>query len=730
MRKNSTRMLALALSVVTAVSSLTGFGGDVKAHAAENPSAVVAEVDEATPGDASPTDTKIDASEYSVALGITSYVYDGGAKTPTVKITDDKGEVLKINEDYTVAYTENIIPGTAYVKITYKGKYAGTAQKSFKIDPASIGSVKTTTGSSSIKLVWGKTSGVSRYVVTQYKNGKWQSVYTGAALTATIKNLSANTSYKFQITGQRKLKSGKYVSVAKSAGIAAGTDRIAASSFAVSLSKKSCSYDGTAKKPTVKINGKVGGKTVTLKRGIDYTYTYVNNIYPGTATVKVNYKGQYKGSKSTNFKITVAEISKITSTQTSNSITLKWNEVKGATKYEVYMYKSGKWNVVCNSTTGKATVGKLDANKGYKFVVKAYGTNAGKKVLIAQSSRYIEYTRPSKVIGVSLGDTYKNNKKIIISNSENAVRLNWKYDKGVSGYKIYVYNTATHKWTEFKKASQYCPADSSSTGRIYYYLRGLKPATTYMFKIVPYTKNVDYKTSTIKTYVGEASDVIKTATIPKVKYGFDECYELKQNGERYDVYSQYYNIEFGKVPKNSGYYIRLYRNRKYSSGTPKLYKTIKVTTNKYKLQLPKDTQNYYYYFDVVSFTNCNGKTFTGITERTKLQTKIGKLAGKVDSYTYSILRNKNGKIVEQTINSVVRSGKTIKNISKQYDANMKYLGKAVTLNDKYRTSYFYNSKDKLINYQKYILDSSGKIIGTALYNPSGKIISKNLWPSY
>ena len=289
MRKTSTRMLALALSAVMAIGSFTGFGGEVKAYAAEDAQAVVA-ADVATPGDASPTDPQIDASNFSVSLSTSSYVYDGAAKKPTVKI---------------------------------------------------IGTVK--------------------------------------------------------------------------------------------------------------------GKRVTLKNGTDYACTYANNTYPGTATVKITYKDKYKGTNKANFKISKAKISKIVSTQTANSITLKWSEVKGTKKYEVYMYKNGKWNVVCNSTTRKATVGKLSANTKYKFYVKAYGTNAGKTVLTAQSSAYFEYTRPAKVTGISLGDTQKNNKNIIVSNYESAVRLNWKYDEGVTGYKIYVYNATTRKWTKFKNARQYIP---------------------------------------------------------------------------------------------------------------------------------------------------------------------------------------------------------------------------------------------------------------------------------
>ena len=103
---------------------------------------------------------------------------------------------------------------------------------------------------------------------------------------------------------------------------------------------------------------------------------------------------------------------------------------------------------------------------------------------------------------------------------------------------------------------------------------------------------------------------------------------------------------------------------------------------------------------------------------------------KVLNERNSILRNKKGKIVGSSIQGEVRKGKKAKYISKQYNANMKYLGKSVTINDKYNTCYFYNSKDKLINYKRYILASDGKIIGTVLYSPRGKVIRKDLWPAY
>ncbi|MCR4711976.1 MAG: cell wall-binding repeat-containing protein [Clostridia bacterium] len=56
--------------------------------------------------------------------------------------------------------------------------------------------------------------------------------------------------------------------------------------------------------PTVKLA--IGGKTVTLKSGTDYTVSYKNNSLPGTATITIKGKGNYTGTLTKNFKITAA----------------------------------------------------------------------------------------------------------------------------------------------------------------------------------------------------------------------------------------------------------------------------------------------------------------------------------------------------------------------------------------------------------------------------------------
>ena len=63
--------------------------------------------------------------------------------------------------------------------------------------------------------------------------------------------------------------------------------------------KKSYNYSKKAIKPSVTIT--VSGRK--LVKGTDYTVTYKNNTKLGTAKMTINGKGNYKGSKTANFKI-------------------------------------------------------------------------------------------------------------------------------------------------------------------------------------------------------------------------------------------------------------------------------------------------------------------------------------------------------------------------------------------------------------------------------------------
>ena len=61
-----------------------------------------------------------------------SVEYSGTAHTPVVTIIQE-GNSLKLNKDYTVSYSDNILIGTAIVTVTGKGNYTGTKVLTFEI---------------------------------------------------------------------------------------------------------------------------------------------------------------------------------------------------------------------------------------------------------------------------------------------------------------------------------------------------------------------------------------------------------------------------------------------------------------------------------------------------------------------------------------------------------------------------------------------------------------------
>ncbi len=74
-------------------------------------------------------------------------------------------------------------------------------------------------------------------------------------------------------------------------------------SDAVIKGAKATEFTGYAITPTLTVTLKQNGKTITLKEGRDYEVSYRNNINPGTATITIKGKGNYKGTATQYFTI-------------------------------------------------------------------------------------------------------------------------------------------------------------------------------------------------------------------------------------------------------------------------------------------------------------------------------------------------------------------------------------------------------------------------------------------
>ena len=186
----------------------------------------------------------------SVTLAATSYTYDTKAKEPAVTVKDSDGEVIAAS-NYTVTYSNNTNVGTATAKITFKGNYAGTVNKTFAIKkfaaPAVSKITKLENTTKGITVTWTVSANATSYEIYRSVNGgrfvKADTLYikgTGRQKTLGYVDLKAKTNggrYAYKIVAVRTLgnvtvrsaagaaKTAYYVSVPSNIKLANSTAR-------------------------------------------------------------------------------------------------------------------------------------------------------------------------------------------------------------------------------------------------------------------------------------------------------------------------------------------------------------------------------------------------------------------------------------------------------------------------------------------------------------------------
>lgn len=137
----------------------------------------------------------------SASLSVSSYIYNGKAKTPAVTLKNSNGALLKSGTDYTVLYKNNKAVGTAQATVTLKGKYSGSKTLNFKIVPGKVSGIKASQTTSSIKLSWNKVNGAYKYAVYTYNKStkKYTRIDTVKTNSVTVKNLKSGSTYLFSI---------------------------------------------------------------------------------------------------------------------------------------------------------------------------------------------------------------------------------------------------------------------------------------------------------------------------------------------------------------------------------------------------------------------------------------------------------------------------------------------------------------------------------------------------
>lgn len=220
-------------------------------------------------------------------------------------------------------------------------------------------------------------------------------------------------------------------------------------------------YDGRSKKPPVIAADTQGKKLV---EGKDYTVSYTNNKAIGNASVKVTFKGLYSGTKTLSFKIRPENVTGLSFTSTTTSVTLSWDPVMGAATYRIYKYSPTKnrFTQIDSTSNTSITFKKLSPDTNYVYYVRA-SKNVGRSTYACASYERIKTTTKAAAP-----------KAPVLTAGENKFTAKWDKVQGVNGYNI-AYSTS--KNGSYKVI---CSTTPSVT------VKGLNKGTTYYVKLRTY----------------------------------------------------------------------------------------------------------------------------------------------------------------------------------------------------------------------------------------------------
>ena len=181
----------------------------------------------------------------------------------------------------------------------------------------------------------------------------------------------------------------------------------------VSLSTTTYTYDGKVKNPKVTAKDQNGKKIDTKYYTVKYPSGRKN---VGTYTVKVTFKGKYKGTKSASFKIIPKGTSINSVSAGKSSFTVKWKkQATQTTGYQVQYAENSSFNSASSKTVSKNSTTSLKVNgkpvKKYYVRVRTY-----KKV--GNTKYYSRWSKASSVTTKSKTGLSLNTYKITIFNGE------------------------------------------------------------------------------------------------------------------------------------------------------------------------------------------------------------------------------------------------------------------------------------------------------------------------
>lgn len=306
---------------------------------------------------------------------------------------------LTLNISKLTPNTEYNFKVSAYKELGGK-KYEGIASDTLTVTtnnptPVDVRNLKVDARSvttNSLKLTWEKLSNISGYqiYIFNYKTGiynKLTTITNPAATSYVVKNLNPSTKYNFIVIAYRNVEGINYlgkqysatpaVQVTKVAPITATRDETTTNAIRLTWS---ASPNATGYIIYRYNYSKKKYEKIVTTRDVTYVFTKLPSATKYNFKVKaykVDNNKTYYGAASKTI-ITTTKPGKATNARatgkTKTRIRIRWNRVRGATGYRVYIYdsKTKKYKYYGSTKNTTALIKNRKANTTYKIKVQAY----------------------------------------------------------------------------------------------------------------------------------------------------------------------------------------------------------------------------------------------------------------------------------------------------------------------------------------------------------------------
>lgn len=224
------------------------------------------------------------SAEGLILSDVTNVTYTGQAFTPEVTVTDEsRAVVLTKGVDYEITYNANVNAGTAVITLDFKENYTGTRYINFKILPKSADGV--TVSNNVSKVYTGKAIIPDLILKDAGKTLTKDKDYTlSCANNINVGTASVVITFMGNYTGKQTTTFAITPKSASDLSISPIPDQ---------------EYTGGMIVPEIEVYN----QGILLKKEVDYTAVYSQNINLGTASVVLTFKGNYSGTRTVEFKI-------------------------------------------------------------------------------------------------------------------------------------------------------------------------------------------------------------------------------------------------------------------------------------------------------------------------------------------------------------------------------------------------------------------------------------------